>query len=245
MWGQFPANFELKTPREWTGVWHINRGAMLVDKTVAFEPKTDKLLPRPDAQTVAFTSVTLPHHDGLRLTIIDPTPLAKEPLELTYATKQGPVLSLPIKALVGGPVVKVVDKLQNKIVGVAMPKPVDLCAHGMLGGIWHEIKPGRGKFLGPVVSELGDPIGHVRGIYGVRKDGKPVFFAKYINSEGKFMGILKGSYGDGDFAGKWAHKSGDVGKVGGHYEETIPGPETGGYFLGGWAETSCNLAIGP
>lgn len=241
LWGQFPLNLELQTARNWSGVWQVNRGAMLVNKAVAFESKTDQVLPRPDAQTVPFASVTLPHHDGLRLTIIDPTPLASEPLVLTYATKDGPVLSLPIKALVGGPIAKVVDKLGNQVVGMAMPQPVDLCAHGMLGGKWHEMVPGRGKFHGPVRSALGDPIGHVRGIYGVRKDGKPVFFAKYINSDGKFMGILAGAYGKGQFAGKWLHKSGEVGKLGGHYQETIPGPETGGFFLGGWAETSCDI----
>jgi hypothetical protein len=243
MWGQFPLNLELQQPRNWSGALHVNRGAIIVNKTVAFEGPTDNMLPRPDPQTVTFSSATLPHHDGLRLTIIDPDPLNSEPMTLTYATPNGPLISLPMAALVNGPVNHVVDEDDNRVVAVAQAQPVDVCAHGTLGGNWHQLVPGRGKFIGPVVNALGDPIGHVRGIYGVRNNGKEVFFGKYINTNGKFMGIFAGRYGDEQFEGRWLHRSGEVGALGGGYRETIPGPETGGHFLGRWTETSCNVRL--
>ena len=244
MWGQFPFNPDLDQARSWSGALHLNRGAMLVNRTVAFEGPSDSLLPRPDAQTVTFSSVTRPHHDGLRLTIIDPEPLHSEPLTLTYLTPDGVVVSLPMAALVGGPVNEVVDDLENRVVAYAIPRPLDLCAQGMLGGNWWELAPGRGKFLGPVVDVDGDLIGHVRGIWGRRQNGQRVFFGKYINTQGHFMGIFAGHYGDEKFAGQWRHSSGEVGVLGGQYRDMLPGPDVGGHFLGGWAETSCNAPIG-
>ncbi len=245
LWGQFPLNWDNKTPRNWSGVLTVNRGAMVVGHTIAFEGKTDNMLPRPNPQTVAFTSATLPHHDGLRLAIVDPDPLNAEPLTLTYATPSGPVFSAPMKALTDGPQSKVVDEAGNRIVAVSVPQPVDLCNYGMLGGRWHRVAEGRGRLLGPVANAQGDMVGHVRGIYGKRKNGDRVFFGKYINKHGAFMGIFAGHYGEGHFEGRWLHKSGEVGRLGGEYRETIPGPETGGHFLGRWAETSCNVPTGP
>ncbi len=245
LWGQFPLNWDNKTPRNWSGVLTVNRGAMVVGHTVAFEGKTDNMLPRPNPQTVAFTSATLPHVDGMRLAIIDPDPLNTTPLTLTYATPNGPVFSAPIKALTNGPQSKVVDEAGNRIVAISVPQPVDLCNFGMLGGRWHRVAEGRGRLMGPVADAKGDMVGHVRGIYGKRANGNKVFFGKYINKQGMFMGIFAGNYNDGHFEGRWLHRAGEIGKLGGEYRETIPGPETGGHFLGRWAETSCNLPVGP
>jgi len=245
LWGQIPGNPAATTPHDWSGKISINRGALLVRRTVRFDGPTDNLLPRKDPQSVAFTSVTLPHNDGLRLTILDPTPLAPEPLTLTYETKSGLVYSGPIKALLDGPEEVQVDDSGNRFVGVAIANPVDVCQFGMLGGMWRKVAPGRGVLRGVVVNALGDPIGHVKGIYGQRKNGEQVFFGKYINLEGQFRGIFAGKYGDGEYAGKWLHASGEVGALGGRYFEGLKGHEDGGKFIGRWAETSCNLQVAP
>lgn len=245
LWGQIPGNPSAKAPRNWSGKISVSRGAMLVRRTVRFEDQTDKLLPRTDPRAVAFTSVTLPHNDGLRLTLLDPTPLAPEPLTLTYETKDGIVYSAPIKALLDGPESVEVDDAGNRFVGIAIANPVDVCQFGMQGGAWHRVAEGRGVFKGGVVNALGDPIGHMKGIYGVRKNGEQVFFGKYINLDGQFRGIFAGHYGEGEYEGKWLHASGEVGKLGGHYFETLPGQKVGGKFVGRWAETSCNLHVGP
>jgi hypothetical protein len=246
MWGQIPPNPGNKSPHNWTGKVSVSRGGMIVEKLIRFEDKTDHLLPRKDPREVAFTSVTLPANDGLRLTVIDPTPAAPEPLVIKYETvEDGLIYAAPIKDLVDGPETVPVDDAGNRFVGVAMATPVDVCQFGMLGGKWHRVKPGRGYLLGGVVGPLGEPLGHIKGLYGVKKNGEQVFFGKYIDMDGHFRGIFAGHYGDGNFQGKWLHAAGEVGGLGGHYWETIPGAETGGKFIGRWAETSCNLSVEP
>jgi hypothetical protein len=245
MWGQFPLNWDAEQPRNWTGVIAVNRGAIVVKSTVAFEGPTDNLIPRNDPKVVPFTSATLPHHDGLRLLVIDPDPTNAEPQVLVYATSDGAQYAVPMALLAQGPQTQLLDDQGNRIVAAAVPQPVDLCSFGMLGGHWHKVGEDTGKLIGPVVAPNGDVLGHMRGIYGVKANGEKVFFGKYINSQGLFMGLFAGHYGDGDFAGKWLHKAGEVGVLGGHYVEDIPGPETGGHFLGGWREASCNFPIQP
>jgi hypothetical protein len=243
LWGQLPGNLQNKTPHNWSGKISVSRGAMIVRRTIRFEDKGDHLLPRTSPQEVAFTSITLPHHDGLRLTVLDPNPLAPEPLVLTYETKSGVVYKAPIGELVGGPKSVPVDEAGNRFVGIAMAKPVDVCQFGMLGGKWQNVAPGRGRMAGVVVNPVGDPIGHVKGVYGHKKNGEQVFFGKYIDAQGHFRGIFAGKYGEGHYQGKWMHASGDVGVLGGHYFDA-PG-KPGGKFMGGWAETSCNMPVGP
>ena len=245
LWGQFPGNPGLRAPRNWSGTLTVSRGAVIVNRTVLFEGPTDHLLPRNNPRVVPFTSATLPHHDGLRLTIIDPEPFSGEPQVLTYSSANGPEFSAPMPALTDGPQSQIVDDRDNRIVAVAVPQPVDVCNHGMLGGRWHRVAEGRGRFLGPVADAGGHAVGHVHGIYGKRRNGERVFFGKYINRDGEFRGIFGGHYGGGHFEGRWLSRSGEVGALGGEYRETIPGPEVGGHFLGRWAELSCNLPVGP
>lgn len=244
VWGQLPGNLQNKTPYNWSGKVSVSRGAILVRRTIRFEDKGDQLLPRKDPRVVAFTSVTLPHHDGLRLTVLDPTPLAPEPLTITYENQNGTVYSAPIGELIGGPESVQVDEAGNRFVGVAMAKPVDVCQFGMLGGKWHNVAPGRGRMAGVVTNAVGDPIGHVKGIYGEKQNGEQVFFGKYIDAQGHFRGIFAGKYADGHYQGKWLHAAKEVGVLGGQYFDAAPA-KPGGKFIGGWAETSCNFKVGP
>lgn len=249
-WGQIPGDRTNRVPRNWTGALVVNRGALLVHRTLRFEPATDRLLPRPNPQTLPFTSVTLPHHDGLALTIIDPTPEAAEPLTLAYindlpgeAGPEGGALRVPVAALLDGPRELVSDAADNRMVAVAMARPVDVCQQGFMMGRWHRVAPGRGRIAGRVVNEEGELQGHIRGIYGHRRNGDQVFFGKYINADGNFQGIFAGHYDDGHYEGRWLGRGGERGALAGQYRETIPGPETGGHFIGRVAETSCNLRL--
>ena len=240
-WGQIPGDPDNETIYDWSGFLRVNRGAIVVRRVLAFEPGTDSLLPRDDRAVVPFISYTRPHNDGLIVTIIDPTPEADEPLVLAYANPDGVVFSATMRSLVDGPQSLAVDADGNRVVAVAFPRAIDLCEYGFLAGKWHRVAEGRGRMIGRVANAVGDPLGHIKGIYGRRLNGNQVFFGKYINLDGNFMGIFKGTYADGHFIGRWLHRSGERGALGGEYRETIPGPEVGGHFLGRWAETSCNL----
>ena len=245
IWGQFPFNPDVEAPTNWSGQFSINRGAIVIRRTIAFDPITDHLLPRADRKVVNFTSATGPHVDGLALTIIDPTPLAEEPLVLSYATPNtGAVLSVPVKELNGTPQELVTAELGNRLVAVAVAEARDLCNHGFLAGRWHKVAEGRGIMLGRVRGVRGALLGHMRGIYGVREDGSKVFFGKYIGRAGEFGGIYAGTYADGAFQGRWLVRSGEAGRLKGRYDETVPGPRVGGMYNGRWAEATCDRPAG-
>lgn len=251
VWGQVPGDRGNDTLRDWSGILATNRGALLVRRTIAFEPRTDRLLPRSDPRFAPFTSVTLPHFDGVVLHIIDPDPANDEPIGLGYlADLPGPLgseasepLGIALRALLDGPVELTRDEAGNRMIAVAQARPIDPCAHGFLMGQWHRVAEGRGRFVGRVVNEDGALTGHMRGIYGVRRSGEQVFFGKYITVDGTFRGIFAGHYADGHFEGRWHTRAGDVGALGGRYRESIEGLETGGEFLGRWGETSCDFPL--
>jgi hypothetical protein len=94
-------------------------------------------------------------------------------------------------------------------------------------------------FVGVVGSADGDPRGHVRGIYGVRRNGEHVFFGKFIDRDGRFRGIMRGHYRDGEFAGRWVVRSGDHGRLHGFYRDRPDDDRLGGAWAARWAETSC------
>jgi len=244
-WGQLPGDPSNTTPRNWSGQFRVNRGAIIVRRTNRFEPATDWVLPRSDRQTVEVRTITGPHHDGIRLTVIDPRP-EDGPLVLSYVTVAGGVHSMPMAALVNGPVTAVVDDANNRIVGVANARPLDFCSHGSLHGKWKKFADHRGRFRGVVRNADGDPQGHIRGVYGRRANGDKVFFGKYIRRDGTFQGIFRGRYDNGHFAGRWHNRGGEIGALGGAYtEDLIPGPAAGGHFLGRWRELTCNVPVGP
>ena len=242
LWGQIPGDPSVEEWRDWSGRISVNRGAILVRRTIRFDAR-DQLLPREDRRSVEFRSRTRPHHDGLLLSVIDPTPTAADPLVVTYELADGDIYELPMAALVDGLQSRVVDELGNRITAGAIRHVDDGCSHGRLRGRWHQVAPHRGRFIGGVTNATGEPVGHIRGIYGQRRNGDKVFFGKYINREGQFRGMFRGTYGDGHFEGKWVNRSGEIGVLGGEYRETVPGPRTGGHFLGRWTELRCDVPL--
>lgn len=53
---------------------------------------------------------------------------------------------------------------------------------------------GVGELFGVVRNREGDPIGHIRGRYGVRADGSHVLFAKMIGRGGEFLARVRGTF---------------------------------------------------
>lgn len=246
VWGQIPGDRSNEDAREWSGVLRTNRGAVLVRRTLRFDGRFDGVLPRRDRTAVAFTSVTRPHHDGLALTIVDPTPESDAPLTLQYVSDlpgplgaEGGAVAIPIADLLEGPVELGEDEHGNRMVAVAHARPFDACGRGFLVGKWNQVDEDRGRFIGRVVGERGALLGHVRGIHGVRESGEQVFFGKYIRIDGTFRGIFRGEFDEGAFRGRWVNRAGDVGALGGRYREARR-VEGGGHFLGRWTETSCS-----
>jgi hypothetical protein len=106
-------------------------------------------------------------------------------------------------------------------------------------GRWHQLRPHLGVYVGGVANADGDLIGHVRGIYGERRNGEQVFFGKFINRDGAFTGIMAGHYRDGEFAGRWITRAGDAGRVHGMYRDGSRDGVLGGGWVARYAETRC------
>jgi hypothetical protein len=237
VWGKLPADRDATESRDWSGTLKISHGGLLVRHTIGFEDATDKLLPRPSLDTVAFQSVTKPFIDGLALSVLNSTPTTTSALTLTYAPADGSTAyTLDLAQLVNGPIV--VDAGNGfKIIAIGHRRQADPCDRGFMRGRWHVISPNLGRFLGVVTDEDGARIGHVRGVFGQRRNGEPVLFGKFIDREGHFRGILAGTYGNGEYRARWIDRGGDHGVARGAY---FPGAtERSGGFLGRWAETSC------
>ena len=244
LWGQMPADVESDVAVDWSGTLSINRGGLIIRRVVAFEDQTDAVEARTDRRTIALRSVTRPHADGLRLTIVDPAPESADPLVLTYTADAGAAYSVEVAALLDGPQSHEVDDLGNRLVAVAMREAADVCQNGFLRGRWHRVRDGRGRFLGIVSGADGEPVGHLRGVYGRRRTGDEVFFGKFIDRTGRFRGLLAGTYGEGHFAGRWIDRGDpDRGVLAGEYRENERAAGVGGHFLGRWAETACNVRL--
>lgn len=246
VWGQIPPDRAPEHAKDWTGALNLSRGGMIIRRTIGFEPATDHIVrPRTDRNTVAFTSVTKPFVDGLVLEVVDPTP--DNGLLLTYHGAAGD-FAFNLADLANGPIVVDADDQGNRMVAISLRRlasSTDPCNRGFMRGRWHQIRPGLGAYLGMVVDADGNPIGHVRGIYGVRRNGEHVMFGKFIGLDGRFDGILAGHYGDGEFRGRWISRAGDAGKYQGAYRESLPGDAVGGGWVARWAETTCAQDLPP
>jgi hypothetical protein len=236
LWGQLPPDRERERAKDWTGTLALSRGAMVVRRTIGFEDGTDVLSARSTREIVGFSSLTKPFADGLALSVYDPEPTL-EALTLTYDGAAG-LHVIDLGALAAGPVVIEVDADGNKLMAVSL-RGDDTCDHGFMRGRWHQLRANLGVYLGTVANADGEPIGHLRGVYGVRRDGQHVMFGKYIGSDGQFAGLFAGRYLDGEFAGRWLSREGEVGRFHGLYRERQQDERIGGGFVGRWAETRC------
>jgi hypothetical protein len=238
VWGKIPADRSTTDSHDWSGSLAVSRGGLLVRRTIAFEDRTDKLLPRTSLTTVSFQSVTRPFVDGLALTILDPTAAtATSAQTLTYTSADGAtVYTLDLSQLAAGPIV--VDAGNGyKMVAIGQPRRADACDRGFMRGRWHALSPHLGKFLGVVTDENGERAGHVRGVYGQRRDGTSVLFGKFIDRAGQFRGILAGTFDNGQYRARWIDRRGDHGTTHGAYFEGTAA--AAGHFLGRWADSSC------
>lgn len=238
-WGQIVGDPDATEPRDWSGRFELSRGALLVRRRLA-AADGDRIDDRTDRRIVRFRAARRAGLDGLRLRLIDDAAGSDEPLRLRYIGDDGVERELDVRGLHDRATDERVDDRGNRIIATATRRPLDVCDHGFVNGRWHQVGPNHGVMVGRVHSADGDAIGHVRGIWGQRRDGEPVFFGKFIGRDGRFRGIYAGTYGEGELAGRWLIRSGDHGTLAGIYRDA-PGPRLGGLWLARWHETSCNL----
>jgi hypothetical protein len=241
MWGKLPADKTATAVRDWSGSLTVSRGALVVSRTIAFEDRTDAVLPRTSPATVSFTSKTRPASDGLALRILDTDGTSGSPsttpITLTYTPANGGTpATIDLGQLSHGAVVLDAGG-GDKIVAVAERRHGD-CEGGFMRGRWHAVAAHAGVYRGLVTNRGGEVIGHVRGIYGERANGDAVMFGKFIDQAGAFKGVIAGTFTGGEFHARWLDQAGEHGRLGGvYFEGSTAG---GGAFVGRWAQTACS-----
>ncbi|MBA2539960.1 MAG: hypothetical protein H0V17_10025 [Deltaproteobacteria bacterium] len=238
VWGRLPPDPTATDGRDWSGTLELSRGGMLIRRRIGFELATDRTLPRTRRDLIEFRSVTRPFADGLVLRIVDDRPGDAEPIRLTYRSIDGTrVHTIDLRDLATGPIVRD-DGDGNRMVAAGRRRN-DSCAHGTMRGRWHALAPNAGVYLGVVANAAGEPIGHVRGIFGERRNGNSVMFGKFIDRDGRFTGVIQGNYdaATDSFEARWLDRQGDHGVLKGLFFEGAT-LRAGGY-VARWAETSC------
>ncbi len=238
MWGQLPPDPDATVARDWSGELRISRGGMYVRRRLGFEDQTDRVLPRESRDAIRFESRTRPFADGLALRIVEDPARSAEPLRLTYTPDAGTARELDVTRLREEHRLVVDAGDGNRVVAVATRRN-DACQHGFIRGRWHKIAPNASRYLGLVANPRGEVVGHIRGIAGQRRNGDAVMFGKFISRDGGFVGLVKGTYENGELHARWIDRAGDHGSINGVYFEGGPNPRSGG-FLARWAETSCD-----
>jgi hypothetical protein len=259
LWGQLRFDSTSTTPTDWDGGLTITDGRIGVKRLIRFEPATDYLKPRSDANAVLWASRTTVHNDGILVligvpnrihadtmrhdsTVVDTLP---DPLDNVVSFRTGPLsLSFTLRELAALDTVISVDDFGNAVMfNGALVRP-DNCPKGFLGGHWARNDAGTGgEFKGRWVSQNGDHVGYLMGRYGINSNGRRVFFGKFIAADGRFEGFIRGVWHPADLAGRggafkgvFYGPAGDpVGRLYGRFKAEEPGK---GVFQGVW-KTKC------
>jgi len=251
---------------DWTGALNIDRGVLLVRRTIRFEGPNDHIIfPRLNHQTVGLVSQTACGFDGLVLQIIE----RSEEYANSDSTTQEPnilhinlgdfSLDVPVAELAGMQERWSVGDQGNQVAlhGFKL-RDTSVCPKGFLSGHYRRLRTDvpdsvsidhqgerYGVFAGMWRGLHGRIGGHLRGAYGVNDAGERVFFGKYIGPRGHFRGLIAGTWEPGDeddmlgsFIARWHSKDGEaVGVLGG--EAFAVEGTNGGFFVGRWA-THCD-----
>ena len=240
LWGHADFTRDFEGPRDWSGEIEVTRGALRVRRAIRFDAGDRVERDRDDLRKVRFISRTGPHHDGLRLRVVDTDRDSTDRLELIYRTADGEH-RIDLARIVERPESREVDARGNRIVATARRRvrDGDPCDTGFMRGRWHQIARNFGVLRGRIADSEGNLTGHMRGLYGTTRAGAQVFFGKAIGLDGRFRGIYAGVYRNNNFVGRWLTRAGEHGVLGGHYRESDAVRGNGGFFMGRWGETSC------
>ncbi len=247
VWGHLPPPHDADPTNvapqveNWTGEISVAAGAIGLKRTIAFDVN-DHIDPRANAQTLSFTSHTLPYVDGVLLRVIVPSG-ATPTLHFATSALTTDIDLSQLAAKEGG-----VVRLSNDVEGLGwIGFPEDGCARGFVHGRWIKKQAGLGRMVGVVSDGDGERIGYTRGIWGYSpKRAENVWFSKLIDLAGEPKGLAFGKYGEGAYAGLWGaadESHVDVGATTGVYSDGYDIGDGRGVWLGRWSE-KCEATAG-
>jgi hypothetical protein len=206
VWGYLAPHPDATEVVDWSGSITVTNAGLRVLRTIRFEENDVVVRPRTDIHAVAFESHTRPAADGLLLDVVIALSLNPSggPVTLTFQTApfRETITIEPGQRLTR--IVPVDDA--GHVVAYHIIRPdADGCAEGFLSGIRRTKAADDGRELGVLkglfTADDGRLRGHLRGVFGVRENGHQVWFAKVVDRDGAFLGILAGRYGEGQLAG--------------------------------------------
>jgi hypothetical protein len=239
-WGLLEGNPDATEEVDWSGFAEINKGTLVLLKTIRFERNDFISLPRESRQKIDFTSITTTGFDGLALAIID-NDTTQEDVEGTFTLNAGSFsVVLNFSELESFELFEDVGTAGHQVSIVSRSKDVVPFEGGFLAGRWVRTEPEGGIFRGRWINSLGINAGHLRGIWGINRRGEKVFFGKFISLNGEFRGLIAGEWefveGEegGVFRGRWVNRSLTVaGTLRGHFKTGRAGDRRG-FFEGRW-----------
>ncbi|MCK4539195.1 MAG: hypothetical protein KAV42_10405 [Candidatus Krumholzibacteria bacterium] len=247
---------------DWSGGMEFRGGYIIIERLIAFDG--EDYVERIDRSKIEWVSHTCPHIDGIQVKlIVPPVTITDENVsiypeipvlkfkageferEFTLAELAEMELHVPI------------DRCGNGIMISSHLRPFR-CPEGYMFGGWQAVEPDTlideetgemcgvllGRYRGVWMSEHGMAAGFLRGVAGTNSIGEKVFFGKYIDFNGRFRGILRGTWNHsldaevtsypphGWYEGIWMGRAGGVkGPLKGKWIADEAGH---GYFNGVW-----------
>jgi hypothetical protein len=225
-WGNLQWDTTSTTLLDWSGSAQIDKGTLVLLRTIRFERGDYIHRPRPDRQTLEWTSYTRPHFDGIYVAIVvrpDDTTSAEGTLTFSTAPFSRTFAFSELDSI---NVVYSVDDQGNEIAFVGHKKQLVPCGNGFLEGRWIRTQRHQGVVKGRWINRDGSLAGHFQGHWGKRNNGRQMFFGKCIGPNGEFKWLIRArweyshSHGEdgGSFMGEWFDRNGQrKGVVGGHF----------------------------
>lgn len=225
-WGRLDLDTTITTVTDWSGSAQIDKGVLVLMRTLCFDPGDYIHYPREDRQTLEWTSYTGPHFDGIYVAIVVP-PGDTSGLTGTLTFSTAPFsITLNYSELDSINVVYPAGQDGEEISFIGYKKQLVPCGNGFLEGRWTRTRQHEGVCEGKWINRDGTLAGHFQGTWGRRRGGEQVFFGKCIGPNGEFKWLIKATwrysyshYEDrGMFGGEWCDQYGHaLGHLEGHF----------------------------
>ncbi|HSG28912.1 MAG TPA: hypothetical protein VLA34_10560 [Candidatus Krumholzibacterium sp.] len=246
---------------DWSGGMSFEGGYIVIEKLIAFDAQDS--VARIDRSHITWESRTCPHVDGIQVKLIVPFAAGNDSMrvmevEPVLEFKAGQIeKSFTLAELEAMEYHQPIDRCGNGIMISSHIRPFT-CPEGYLFGGWQSVEPDTlydeetgemrgvilGRYRGVWMAEHGMAAGFVRGVAGTNSIGENVIFGKYIDLQGRFKGIIRGTWTvwmtaefaeyppSGDFEGVWIGRLGGVkGRLKGNWISDEAGH---GFFNGVW-----------
>ena len=235
VWGFLAPHPDASEAIDWSGRIAVTNAGLRVLRRLTFEEPAVVLRPRTDVHVVEFESQTRPHADGLLLDVVLAPSLnpGGGPVTLTFDTPPY-TETLVIEPGMRRSHIAQVDAAGHVAAYQIIRPDTRQCSEGIFRGLWRTTRTPDDREVGLLKARFatddGRLQGHLRGVLGMRQNGRQSLFVLMMDNGGQFYSLIAGRYGDGKFAGLLLGRGHEVkGLVRGRYVDG-DGDHDGGFI---------------